>query len=76
MTTNGWVDWVRKEIRAAGKRSETGLLEGIADVLAEERAKLRRENEMLRQALADVTARLDKLEQIERSSVPPFLRAV
>ena len=81
--TNDWATWVRREIRTSQRKQRDAILGGVGDVMAEQRAahkktvdELRREIETLRATVADLTARLDRLEQIERSSVPPFMRAV
>ena len=66
MTTDAWANWVRKEIKVSQRKANKtndAILEAIADVVHEERVKLRKEIEALRE-------RLDKLENenIERGS--------
>ena len=44
--------------------------------MGDERQAHRKTVDELRAKLDDLTARLDRIEQIERGSIPPFLRAV
>ena len=66
--TDQWTAFIDQRIRIARKASQKSLLGAVGDVLGEEIDRLRKENQTLRAALADVTARLEKLEQIERGS--------
>ena len=77
--TDLWASWIESEIRA----SETALLGGVADVMAEERKRaqtaigeLRRENETLvEKLLAQVTALAERIAKLESERMPS-LRAV
>lgn len=74
--TDRWTDFVRREIAAARTASEKCLLGAIADAMIEERTAHRKEVDELRATVADLAARVDKLEGVQRSATPPHLRAV
>jgi hypothetical protein len=74
--SQAWAAFIDARIKTSRKRSEKTMLAAIGDVLLEERAAHRKEVEELRATVADLAARLDKLEGVQRSASPAHLRAV
>jgi hypothetical protein len=74
--SDSWAAWTRRQIRASEKATTRALTDAIGEVILEQRAIDQKTIAELRAKLDDVTTRLDRLEGIERSSVPNFLRAV
>jgi hypothetical protein len=71
--TDAWVRWVRRQIDKRLAREAQVIADATAQVLAAERSRTAADIAALRRELADLTARLARIEQA-RSTVP--LRAV